>query len=685
MFSVYKGLLLFILIANSLAIPVFKRESADGKKYIFETIRTVLNCVCYYEEGETLTNDKVDKYCDCSPETVEQNKSFVKEDEIENKVNDAKYLRDGLDVQDDLNENHEVDVASKINALNFSDNDEAENPDIVVENAKYMVDSLDIQDEINENHEVDVASKINALNFSDEAENPDIVVDNAKYMVDSLDIQDEINENHEVDVASKINALNFSDEAENQEIVVDDGKYMVDSLDVQDENLGDVQKYGSADAAFFANVEENEAKQEEENIKDDIERQIMNAINAKHITNLGLGETEENLGDVQKYGSADAAFFANVEENEAKQEQENINDDMAIPLFNGDGKFIPRVDDGEDVDVNGMEGDVVEDVKEFNNVNGLIKNNESAINSKFALLSGLDIGISNDNDETDNNEAGNDEDVNDEAVYYDNNNDDFKYDAEFSNTKLVYNNLDLEEEIKAADEAAEEDNLDVNYDASFSNTRYVYQNLDNNDSADKNVEKDVIYDENGNEINLEIEMVGEAYDEVADDNELNDEDVPLRPTIKRGGKNILDAIDQPVVGADAKYIVDAYNNEGGFNDDDEVNEDINEDMELDLEEDIVTLNNVKAIKDSIEEDQIPEPVPEPSPESAQEPAQEPAPVEENANGDMINDKEELKSIYKQLIVEKLKEDIKKMDSEKLIVEILKEAFQGGSSVPLFLL
>jgi hypothetical protein len=506
MFSVYKGLLLFILIANAIAIPIFKRESTDGKNYVFETVKTLLNCVCYYEEGETLDNGNIEKYCDCTPEKVEQDQSIVPEDEIENKVNAAKYSKS-------INENESHEIESKFSS------------------AKYMK-----------------------------------------------------------------------------------------SVNGDDENLGDVQKYGSADAAFFADVDENEAKQEQENIYDEIQSQIENQIkkveNAKYMVGQDFDGDEENLGDVQKYGSADAAFFANLEENEAKQEQENINDEMAIPLFNGDGEFIPKVDDGEDVDVAAMEGDFIEDIPEYNSIDGTSTNtidtNVNAVNNedtsndyKYAFDTSLDIGISA-SDATNNDEV-----VNDESVFYDNNNGD--YSLEFTETRAVYDKLEKEQKLNAAKNAAKNAN-------------------------------GVIYDESGNEIDLEIEMVGEAYNEVANDDDDDDDD------------GILDSLN---VGANTKYVIDYYNNENDIDD-----EEVYEDMELDLEEeeeDLDINNNVqqKAMKNiNVSND------------------------DDDDDDAGINDDDDLKTIYKKLILNKLKEDIKNMDSEKLIVDILKEAFKSGKDTTM---
>ncbi|ORX48395.1 hypothetical protein BCR36DRAFT_584313 [Piromyces finnis] len=460
MLSVYKGLLLFILIANVIAIPVVKRESKDGKSYIFETIRTVLNCICYYEEGETLTNGKIDKYCDCTPEEAQNDKSVVDEDEIETKVNNARYI---------TSQGFEV-------------------------------------------------------------------------------------------------------------------------------------------------------------------------------------EEEENFSDVQRYGSADAAFFANVEENEAKQEQENLEDELAIPLFNGDGKFIPKVDDGEDVDIAQMEGDVIEDVPEYDDTDGFPK--DTNINeTRFALSSELNIGI-------DNNEIDNDEVINNESVYYDaNNKGDF--DAVFSDTKLVYNSLPDIDTIKNENEEVVDD-----FDVKFSNTRYVYNNLDNNNNSNN---EEIIYDENGNQVNFEIEMVGEAYEEVAAEDEYDD-DVPSRPTIIRDGKKILE-MDEPIVGANAKYVIDYYNNEQEIND-----EIIDENMELDLEEDFNEQPVVKEV-DSVNSKNIV------SVDNKADKNQEKITSNDNDDKDDLdlNDDDDIRSIYKKLVIKKLKNDIKKIDSEKLIVDIIKEALQGGSN------
>jgi len=78
MFSAYKGLLLFLLVANTLALPV-KRDNGDKKGIVYHNIRAVLNCSCYYKEGETLDKDKIEKYCDCTPELIESDKTHINE------------------------------------------------------------------------------------------------------------------------------------------------------------------------------------------------------------------------------------------------------------------------------------------------------------------------------------------------------------------------------------------------------------------------------------------------------------------------------------------------------------------------------------------------------------------------------------------------------------------------------
>ncbi|ORX75063.1 hypothetical protein BCR32DRAFT_98716 [Anaeromyces robustus] len=89
-------------------------------------------------------------------------------------------------------------------------------------------------------------------------------------------------------------------------------------------------------------------------------------------------------------------------------------------------------------------------------------------------------------------------------------------------------------------------------------------------------------------------------------------------------RRILEELDEPMDDADSKFVIDYYNENNEQNDE-------NDDE-----------NNEKDILDNV---------------------------------DLINGDDELKELYKKLIIKKLKSDIKKMDSEKLIVDILKEAIQ----------
>jgi len=413
MYSIYKSIILFILLANALAIPI-KRDGSEGKTLVFEKIKTVLSCICYYEEGESLDKDNIDKYCDCTPEKVDSDKS----------------LTDGSD------------------------------PDYKAHTAKFLTNS-------------------------------------------------------------------------------------------------------------------NE---------------------------------EENLSDVQLYGSGDAAFFANLEENEAKIDEENEKDEKALPLFNSAGKFLAKIDDEDYVDETAMEGDFVENVQEFDSINEI----PSDSNKKYVISQGLD---ENDND------------------------------------------------------------VEVGY---IENTRHVYDNdIAKADEGSTIQESEVIYDENGNPIKIEVQMLGEAYEEDADaDDDNEDLEVPSRPTINRSKaltnhRKILEEFDEPLVGADARYVINYYNKDNEI--DDDINDDdnivVDEDEELDIVE-----------EDEEDEDAEAGIIDTPAPKAIK--TNNDVEAEDNDDDDDlgvdISDDDDIKSIYKKLIVKKLKADIKKMDSEKLIVDIIKEALTGGN-------
>jgi len=386
--SIYKGLLLFVLIANALALPI-KKVNSDGKMVVFEKIRTVLNCVCYYEEGQTLDKDKIEEYCDCTPEKVESDKSLVDESEVSN----------------------------------------------------------------------------------------------------------------------------------------------------------------------------------------------LKKANGKFIH----GESDEDLDDVQKYGSADAAFFENLEENEAKEDQ--ANEDNTIPLNTNEGKFITVIDDlNEDADVDGT----VEDIPEFE---------------------------------------------------------------------------DVQEQIISSD-----------------NKKYIVSN-----NADTVTETEDIYDEDGNIIHVQVDMVGEAYEEEdnGEDDDVNDDNVESRPTITRVDDNrkILNELDGPLTSADAKYIIDYYNDdeeiemeeddEPDNNDEDDAEGNEEEEEEHEFTEEVVKYRKGNEMNMVSLDDENADAAVDDNAEKNDE--------EDNEDDDGINEDDDVRTIYKKLIIKKLKNDIKNMDSEKLIVDIIKESLQGKGS------
>jgi len=408
MFSMYKGLILFVLIANTLALPI-KKDGSNGKMVVFEKIRTVLNCVCYYEEGQTLDNDKLDEYCDCTPEKVESDKDLVDESE--------------------------VDSLKKANGI-------------------------------------------------------------------------------------------------------------------------------------FVH-----------------------------------GEGDENLSDVQKFGSADSAFFDNLEENEAKEDEENN-----IPLIGKNDKYIKAIDDEIDNEIDEGEADVdgtVEDIPEYNSVNEEIISND---NKKFVV--------------------------------------------------------------------------------------------DLNGDGNTVTESENIYDEDGNLIQVQVEMVGEAYEEEDNgEDDENDENVESRPTITRennSNRKILDELDGPLVGSDAKYVINYYNENEEFDDeaeeiemedDDDDGVDDNDEFEEEgfIEEEVekykkgnekymVSLDN--EVDNANEENNEEEGFIEEEVEKYKKADNE---DDDDSTYDHINENDDLRTVYKKLVIKKLKSDIKNMDSEKLIASIIKEAIQNNDS------
>jgi len=371
MFSIYKGLILFVLIANILALPV-KRDGSEDKMVVFEKIRTVLNCVCYYEEGQSLDGDNVDEYCDCTPEKTESDKSLIKESEV-------------------------------------------------------------------------------------------------------------------------------------------------NELKKGEENLGDVQKFGSADAAFFANLEENEAKEDQAN--------------------------------------------------EEQTSNENENTDNEVADENGTNEEIPETDGIDD---------------EF------ISND----NKKY-VFGGLDPII--------------DDDENDEI-------------------------------------------------GDFDNARYLVDN-----SGKTNTETEDIYDEDGNIVHVQVELIGEAYEAENNEEDENDE---FGPTVIKDGNT--------------KYIINSNENED-FDDEEEIDfgddyeEENNENVEESGEftEEVLKYRkqnqlNMVNVDDGVDNNEAD------NNENNEEKNKE-------SSYDHINDDDDLRTIYKKLVVKKLKSDIKNMDSEKLIVNIIKEALKGNDS------
>eukprot|EP00833_Pecoramyces_ruminatium_P005949 jgi/Orpsp1_1/1179981/evm.model.c7180000071673.1 len=184
MFSIYKGLLLFVLLANVLALPI-KRENSEGKMVVFETIRTVLNCVCYYEEGQSLDNDKIDEYCDCTPESVESDKSLVDESEISKlKKANGKFIHgESEEDLDDVQKYGSSDAAFFENLEeNEAKEDEVSNEDNVISlntnNGKFITNNAD---ELNEDADVDgVVEDIPEFN---EVQEEVVSTGNKKYIV----------------------------------------------------------------------------------------------------------------------------------------------------------------------------------------------------------------------------------------------------------------------------------------------------------------------------------------------------------------------------------------------------------------------------------------------------------------------------------------------------------------------
>ena len=388
MFSIYKGLILFILIANTLALPV-KRDGSEDKMVVFEKIRTVLNCVCYYEEGQSLDSDKVDEYCDCTPEKTESDRSLIKESE----VNDLKK-----------------------------------------------------------------------------------------------------------------------------------GK---------EENLGDVQKYGSADAAFFANLEENEAKEDQAN---------------EEQTSTEDEKTDNEVADEN-------------ETNEEIPENDSIDDEI---ISNGNEKYI---------------------------------------------FGGLDPIINDD----ENDEIG-----------------------------------------------------------GFDNARYL---VDNSGKADTEAED--IYDEEGNIVHVQVELIGEAYE--AENNEEDDENDEFGPTIIKDGNS--------------RYIINS-NGDEEFDDEEEIDfgddyEEVNDENDEEtgeFSEEVLRYRkknqlNMVNINDGVDNDEANEDEANEDENNEDENNEDENDEDENneSSYDHINDDDDLRTIYKKLVVKKLKSDIKNMDSEKLIVNIIKEALKGKES------
>jgi len=457
MFSVYKGLILFILLTNAFALPI-KRSSSDGKVVVFEKIKTVLSCTCYYEEGETLDSSKIDEYCDCVPEKVESDKSLVDKDNVE-KIQES----------------------------------------------------------------------------------------------------------------------------------------------TEDSNLPDVQKYGSADADYFDNLDENEAKEEQEAEEEDKEMSQLKIDEEPNEEEITASLEDEIIEDIPEYNSEQDVISLAGDQKYIISTVDN-NDDSGI------------IKDSEDIlDSNGnpihIEIEMVNDEKEgtgyFENTRYVYSNNN--LNEDDDLGTVGEAYAEEVNDDDDNDDDG--------EIQH----------GFFENTRYIYNN-----------NLGDDDNDFLDDDEELIGVAYAEEVNDDNDSVDindfikNNNSKYLINNDFINDIDADEELIGEAYAEEANDDvddEIDPNDVPSRPTILRAMKSIdddnehrkiLEEFDEPIRGDDTKFVIDYYNENNKQNDEKD---------------------------DDIEK---------------------------------INEDDDVRSIYKKLIIKKLKSDIKKMDSEKLIVDILKQALQGNS-------
>lgn len=207
MFSAHKGLLLFLLIANTLALPI-KRDNG----IIHHNIRAILNCDCYYKEGETLDNNKIEKYCDCTPELIESDKTHINESDPDFDISKVKYLQEEVANEDDR----------------FIVEDKTKNK--VKENLVMLNDGTFISIGENLNDEdlqpVDVEDKV--LDETNEQENED---EDVFRIIETID--EPINGNNALYV---IDYFNHEREVEKYEAGLDNNEELIKEVDYDDDD-----------------------------------------------------------------------------------------------------------------------------------------------------------------------------------------------------------------------------------------------------------------------------------------------------------------------------------------------------------------------------------------------------------------------------------------------------------------
>jgi len=562
MFSVYKGLILFILLTNAFALPI-KRSSSDGKVVVFEKIKTVLSCTCYYEEGETLDSSKIDEYCDCVPEKVESDKSLVDKDNVE-KIQESTEDSNLPDVQ--KYGSADADYFDNLDENEAKEEQEAEEED--KEMSQLKIDEEPNEEEITASLEDEIIEDIPEYNSEQDVIS---LAGDQKYIISTVDNNDDsgIIKDSEDILDSNGNPIHIEIEMVNDE-KEGTGYFENTRYVYSNNNLNEDDDLGTVGEAYAEEVNDDDDND------DDGEIQHGFFENTRYIYNNNLGDDDND-------------FLDDDEELIGVAYAEEVNDD------NDNDDNDENDDDGEDEIQQGF----------FENTRYIYNNNN--LNEDDDLGTVGEAYAEEVNDDDDNDDDG--------EIQH----------GFFENTRYIYNN-----------NLGDDDNDFLDDDEELIGVAYAEEVNDDNDSVDindfikNNNSKYLINNDFINDIDADEELIGEAYAEEANDDvddEIDPNDVPSRPTILRAMKSIdddnehrkiLEEFDEPIRGDDTKFVIDYYNENNKQNDEKD---------------------------DDIEK---------------------------------INEDDDVRSIYKKLIIKKLKSDIKKMDSEKLIVDILKQALQGNS-------